>query len=416
MVDENVGAASARAAPSFDALVADLQTLRQCGLVELRRLTLSVLGGSPAAVEQVLRSAVEALGSGRLGTAAQYTFGLAQGTRDWPAQDRRRRAAQEYGLSVERFRRQQERIVLEQVAEQMLAHGLDAAVTGQSGGAADESAVAGSGDGASAGTRTVGSETLNAGHPEDVSRPDAQIGTGLDAAARHDHRLAAAVPGGAAGAGDEIEFAVAVGASRATVFVHVLPIELTRGIDVLVGTTNVYFEISRIFGETVSAGLRRAAARTDPAGRIVDDVVQRELAAWVAEHGGPGTAAPPGTVAPTSPGALAERGVRRLYHAAVAVPIDAGTRYVVDDASIVRAVRAVFATARLERDRFDPPLTSLCFPLIGAGRGGLDPDRSIRMLWLGLREELRRDTSWRVHLALRDSDVANSLIRHLGRV
>lgn len=379
MVGEDGQTVPERAAPSFDVLVADLQTLRQSGLVELRRLGLTVLCGTPVAVEQALRAAVGALGSGRLGTAAQYTFGLAQGTRDWPAQDRRRRAAQEYGLSVERFRRQQERIVLEQVAEQILAFGL-----GEAGTPGPDAAAS--------------AETHRDQWPEPVNAADP-----TEAAATEND----------ATAGDEFEFEVTMGAARETMFVHVLPIELTRDIDVLVGTSNVYFEISRIFGGTVSAGLRRAAARTDPAGRIVDDVVQRELAAWVAEHGGPGTAAPPGTVAPTGPGALAERGVRRIYHAAVAVPVDAGTRYVVDDASIVRAVHAVFATAVLERDQFDPPLTSLCFPLIGAGRGGLPPDRSIRMLWLALREELRRDSSWQVHVALRDSTVATRLIQYI---
>jgi len=63
---------------------------------------------------------VENLGGGSLGAAAAATFGLARGARDMPAADRRRRAALVYGVSVERFRKYHERIVMEQVAEEIL--------------------------------------------------------------------------------------------------------------------------------------------------------------------------------------------------------------------------------------------------------------------------------------------------------
>ncbi|MFE2037667.1 hypothetical protein ACFXBB_31370 [Streptomyces scopuliridis] len=46
-----------------------------------------------AAVEALLRLAVSCLDAGTLRTAADYTLGLAQGTRDWPASSRRARAA-----------------------------------------------------------------------------------------------------------------------------------------------------------------------------------------------------------------------------------------------------------------------------------------------------------------------------------
>ena len=355
------------AAARFDRIVEDLRALRLHGLVELRRLRLSALGDAPAEVERQLRAAVDALGAGNLAVAAAYSFGLAQGTRDWPAQDRRRRAAEVYGVSVERFRKQQERIILEQVAEQLVA--------------------------------------LAPAEPD--QRPEAladAAGPGADADR--------AAPWPQAGA-DEYDLEYPVAGRLPAVTVHVLPIELIRDVDIHVSPSNVYFETARIFGDTVSAGLRRAAARTDSAGRVTDDVVHRELTAWMAEHGGPGTALPPGTVAPTGVGALAERGIRRIYHTAVAMPVGSGDRYTVDEASVARAVHGVFAAASAERDRYEPPLSSICFPLIGAGRGGLDPARGIRLLWRALREELGRDPDWSVHLCVRHPDLALALIAHL---
>jgi hypothetical protein len=117
--------------PTHATLVAELRTVRERGLLHLRGVPLDGLrrcaarcglGEDAAAVgpvENLVRAAVDRLGGGRLGEAAEYTFGLAPGTRDWPGQDRRRRAAQAYAVSVERFRKHQERVILEQVAEQV---------------------------------------------------------------------------------------------------------------------------------------------------------------------------------------------------------------------------------------------------------------------------------------------------------
>jgi hypothetical protein len=110
----------------------DLRTLRLEGLTRLRRLRLPALGraaggtderaAEPAAIEEVLSAALRGLDAGNLARAAAYTFGLEQGTRDWPAQTRRRRAAEIYGVSVERFRKHQEVVLLEEFAEQILRH------------------------------------------------------------------------------------------------------------------------------------------------------------------------------------------------------------------------------------------------------------------------------------------------------
>jgi hypothetical protein len=113
--------------------MADLGLVREHGLVRLRRLHLVALTAAarlcdfttspvpePAALEALLRAAVERLGGGRLGEAAGYTFGLVQGTKDWPAQDRRSKVAEIYSVTVERVRKAQEKTAIEQTAEEIL--------------------------------------------------------------------------------------------------------------------------------------------------------------------------------------------------------------------------------------------------------------------------------------------------------
>lgn len=109
-------------------IVADLRLLRERGLVRIRHTELTALrravslspsalaegpdGSGPRAIEALLRAAVANLGGGQLAAAAEHTFGLNRGGRDRPAQDRRQRAAQEYSVSQERFRKYHERVVI----------------------------------------------------------------------------------------------------------------------------------------------------------------------------------------------------------------------------------------------------------------------------------------------------------------
>jgi hypothetical protein len=129
----DLGVSAASPAPSHADLVTDLQLVREKGLTQLRRLRLVALGQAarmcdlttdehpePAAVEGLLRQAVERLSGGRLGEAAAYTFGLAQGTKDWPAQDRRTHVAQLYGVTPDRARKAQEPTAIAQTAEEIL--------------------------------------------------------------------------------------------------------------------------------------------------------------------------------------------------------------------------------------------------------------------------------------------------------
>jgi O-acetyl-ADP-ribose deacetylase (regulator of RNase III) len=392
-------------APDLGEVLADLRTLRLEGLTRLRRLRLPALGraaggtaeraAEPAAIEEVLSAALRGLDSGNLARAAAYTFGLEQGTRDWPAQTRRRRAAEVYGVSVERFRKHQEVVLLEEFAEQILRY------------------AAGRRDAPENPRGSPDARTL-ADPRAPADPPGADAGSAAaEATALRDVPVRGPVPG--PGESVPLTWSSAPGAVEVPIRFDLSPVELLRDIDILVSPTNVYLEPSRMFAHTVSAALRRAAARRDESGHVVDDVVQRELAAWVRRYSG-GGALPPGTAVPTAPGALSERGVRRIYHVAVASPAGGGEgaeTYTVDEQAIFSAVHHVMELARRERGRFDPPLASVCFPLIGAGRAGGSAEVSIRVLWWALQEELARDPHWRIHIASRQYEPAGRLLEHL---
>ncbi|ARZ72444.1 hypothetical protein SMD11_6868 [Streptomyces albireticuli] len=191
--------------------------------------------------------------------------------------------------------------------------------------------------------------------------------------------------------------------------VHVSSVELLRDIDILVSSENTHMEMSKTFRPTVSGALRRAAAIRNAGGEITDDVLTRELADWMRAHGRTGLPVRPGIVVPTSAGALAERGVRRIYHAAVVRPLGDGIRYRVDPQTLADAVSAVFARANAERDAYDPPLASICFPLLGAGQGGLTPVKAARWLRWAVQEELSRHPGWTVHFVARQPELARLL-------
>jgi len=354
--------------PTLDEIVADLRTLRERGLVRIRHTDLDDLmraasrtglaeaaGGGPGAVEAMVRAAVQNLGGGNLGGAAAATFGLGRGERDMAAQDRRRRAALIYGVSVERFRKHHERIVLEQVAEEILKL------------------------------------CMTSDLPDRSPAVRAELAR-------------------------QISLAGQVGEHRFPIVVHVEPVEMLSDVDVLVVPENVYLELPQHFKSSVSAAVRRAAAVKGPDGEIVTDVIADELSAWVRRHGRPGLPVAAGTVAAVSPGQLASQGVRRIYHAAIAVPVPGTNHYDVEPAAIATSVRNVLATARAERDQFAPALTSLAFPLLGAGRGGLDPATSLTWLWTALEREVLENGPWTVHFVTRRRASADLIMAKLAEV
>jgi len=349
---------------AIDEIVAELRTLRERGLVRLRHTDLADLrraasrtglaaATGPGAVEAMVRAAVENLGGGSLGGAASATFGLGRGERDMAAQDRRRRAALAYGVSVERFRKHHERIVLEQVAEEVLKLCATAEAAG---------------------------------------RP-------YPAPAELDQ---------------QIKLLGQAGDDQFPVVVHIEPVELLCDVDILVVSENVYLELPQYFKSSVSAAVRRAAAVKGADGEIVTDVIGDELASWLRRNGRVGLPVAAGTVAAVAPGELARQRIRRIYHAAVTVPIPGTNHYAVEPASIASSVRNVFSLARAERDLFEPPLSSLAFPLLGAGRGGLDPATSFTWLWTAIEREVRDNGSWAIHFVTRRRSSADLIVAKLG--
>lgn len=304
------------------------------------------------AVEALLRRAVERLDAGTLRTAAEYTLGLAQGTRDWPASSRRARAAEVYRVGEERFRKHHEVMVLGQVAEHIVE------------------LVEGGGD--------------------DPDEGDWEGGT---------HRFVDVL------AGDRTV--------RLTLHIH--PIDLLRDVDVVVSPVNTYFALPEPYKSSVSASLRRAASVRGVTGDLLDDPVHDELRKWQARNGTSGRPVVPGTVAATGSGALAQYGVRRIYHAAVAVPRAGTNHYDVLPADITRATSRAIALLAEEHDRHTPPLRSVCFPLLGSGRGGLPYRVSAAAVWSAVEAELARGARWDVHFVVRTPEAARVVERIAAR-
>ncbi|GAA2207306.1 hypothetical protein GCM10009850_027640 [Nonomuraea monospora] len=342
-------------------LVAELRTVRERGLLRLRHTPLPALTAAaaalgspvdaemaPSSIASLLGHVVNGMGDGTLATACAYTFGVIAGTRDWPAQSRRRRASEVYAVSPERFRKHHERMIIEYAAEEIL--------------------------------RLCGGQ---ARLPTDE---------GLPLGARR--RLFLGPPG-----------------RERHVTVCRMPVQALRDMDILVSSENVYLEMSKTFKSSLSASLRSAAARRNDVGELIDDVLQRELHDWSRAHGREGLAVAPGTVVATSSGELARTGIRRIYHAATAIPRTHTNDYDVEPTGVVRAVGNAFHLAGQERDRFAPPLRSICFPLFGAGRGGLDPGTSFAYLWAGLEPQL--SDGWEVYLLTRSTASCAAVLRSL---
>ena len=352
--------------PALDEIVAELRMLRERGLVRLRHTDLrdlgraasraglaDTVGGGSGAVEAMLRAAVENLGGGNLGGAASATFGLGRGERGMAAQDRRRRAALIYGVSVERFRKHHERIIIEQVAE----------------------------------------EILKLCMTTDISGRPYPLRAELD---------------------QQIKLLGQVGDDRFPIVVHIEPVELLSDVDILVVSENVYLQLPQYFKSSVSAAVRRAAAIKNVDGEIVTDVIGDELTSWMRRHGRAGLPVAPGTVAAVTPGQMAHQRIRRIYHAAITAPIPGTNHYDVEPTAIVGGVRNVFSLARAERDFFEPTLSSLAFPLLGAGRGGLDPATSFTWLWTALEREVADDRPWTIHFVTRRRSSAELIVAKLG--
>lgn len=370
---------SMRALPTHHRLIEELRAIRRPGLPRLRHCPHAGLREAAVVtglctgeddelvgIERLLAAAAQRLTGGGplrdepdcdpLARAAAHTFGLFADRRGVAAADRRKAAAAVYGVTTERFRRSQEPELISELAAAALALARDAA-TG----------------------RAPAAATADTADAPGTSVPEPPPARPL----------------------------LPHVANRITV--RVCPIEAVRDADILVSSENTYLEMSKIFRSTVSGALRRAAAVRNEAGEIVDDVLPRELNAWMRSHGRTGLPVRSGTVVPTAPGALAAHGVRRVYHAAVSMPVNGGVRYHVAPAVLAEAVRTTFALARTERETLSVPLSTICFPLLGAGQGGLPADVAARWLLWALRQELYEDSTWQVRLVARRPERADTL-------
>ncbi|MFE1412958.1 alpha/beta fold hydrolase [Streptomyces sp. NPDC058746] len=183
--------------------------------------------------------------------------------------------------------------------------------------------------------------------------------------------------------------------------VHGGPVEQLRDIDIIVSSENTYLQLSQFFKPSTSGSLRWAAAEKSRGGQVLEDVAGDHLATWLRDHGLYGLPVRQGTVAPTPSGALAQRNIRRIYHAAIADPVSGTNSYRVDPLAVTRAVHNVFDLARTERRELGLPLSSICFPLFGAGRGRMSVSRSFDLIWEALMSELANDPTWTIHFTTR---------------
>ncbi|MET9296635.1 macro domain-containing protein [Streptomyces sp. NPDC003077] len=197
---------------------------------------------------------------------------------------------------------------------------------------------------------------------------------------------------------------------------HVHPVDMLRDVDVVVSPINVFLALPEPYKSSVSASLRRAGAVQAPTGEVLADRIHDELRAWASQHGALGRPVAPGTVTPTSAGALADQGIRRIYHAAVAVPRSGTNDYDVLPADITRAAARALALLAEEQHHFDPPLRSVCFPLLGAGRGGLPYETSISALWAAVEADLARGAEWDIHFVVRNPAAAALLEQLPARI
>lgn len=138
---QNLGMADDSWTPDFETVIHELRTIRERGLSNLRHIRPQALtavarqaglvtsdDAEPAAIEDVLRQAADIFGGGVDQDVAEFTFGLASGWRMRPASARREQAARTYGVTPDSFRKDPERLVIEQMAEGVMAVAREAAM------------------------------------------------------------------------------------------------------------------------------------------------------------------------------------------------------------------------------------------------------------------------------------------------
>jgi O-acetyl-ADP-ribose deacetylase (regulator of RNase III) len=143
---------------------------------------------------------------------------------------------------------------------------------------------------------------------------------------------------------------------------------IRKKIDVWVSSENTDMEMSRHYERSISAIVRYHGAKRDSNGRVIDDIVAKELA----EKVGHDKHVLPGTVIATGSGELLRtHGVKKIFHAAAVFgQIGKGYSPIADMGVCVRNALKL-ANEELKAEN----LRSILFPLMGTGtgRGALEP-------------------------------------------
>jgi nudix-type nucleoside diphosphatase (YffH/AdpP family) len=143
-----------------------------------------------------------------------------------------------------------------------------------------------------------------------------------------------------------------------------------RDVDVWVNSENTDMMMDRIIGRTISANIRYGGAEKDEEGNVGEDTIAEALRTALGRR----AFVRIGTVVETTAGALAGFGVRRILHVAAVDGIGPGKGVRADPDTIGRCVSNVLAYAHnRNRRRILPGRrdSSILFPMIGAGDGGL---------------------------------------------
>lgn len=150
-------------------------------------------------------------------------------------------------------------------------------------------------------------------------------------------------------------------------------IKSVHGVDVWVNSENTDMIMDRLIGRSVSASIRFAGAEKDAENNIIEDTIADDLKNKLGGRGHVRI----GTILETVPGALAEYGVKRIFHIATAYSRP-GRGITADPNAIEECVERVLAHAHKRNQGFRllrSTYKSILIPLIGTGDGGLSREQ-----------------------------------------
>ena len=140
-------------------------------------------------------------------------------------------------------------------------------------------------------------------------------------------------------------------------------ISRTEDIDVWVNSENTNMQMARYFDKSLSASVRYHGAKKDENEEIIEDTIANQLAAAKGKR----ETVNPFTVLVTDGGDLMKtHGVKKIFHVAATFGIP-GIGW-----TAVPQIHTVVTKCLRMTDTRKEELTSIVFPLLGTGRGGLD--------------------------------------------